>query len=165
VTAVDDLPARAHRAREFIYGTITVLVAIAGIEVGGGTDAPSAAAIILASAVATAVAHSYAGFVGRRLVEGQPLATRDVIAALRADSPVVLAAIPAVAAAIAAKLGFWSLGTALSIGNVCALIALAAIGWLAARASGGTVARSILSTVISTSIGLGIVIVELLAHH
>ena len=30
MTAVDDLSARAHRAREFIYGTITVLIAIAG---------------------------------------------------------------------------------------------------------------------------------------
>src|SRR5258705_9329 len=73
---------------ELSEGTIPVFVALAGMEVGGGTAARWAAPILLASAVATAVAHSYAGFVGRRLVEGQPLATRDVIAALKADSPV-----------------------------------------------------------------------------
>jgi hypothetical protein len=156
---------RIHQAREFIYGTIAVLIVISGIEIGGGSDSPAVAAIILAAAVATWVAHSYAGYMGRRLVVGHRATTREVMASLKDDSPIVLAALPAAAAAIGARLGFWSLSTALFIGNVLALVTLAATGWLVARASGASTAGAIVSTIVSTSIGLGIVAVQLLVHH
>jgi hypothetical protein len=163
--AVLDTHDRIHQAREFIYGTITVLIVISGIEIGGGSDPPAVAAIILAAAVATWVAHSYAGYLGRRLVVGHAGTMREVTASLKSDFPIVLAALPAVAAAVGAKLGLWSLSVALSMGNVLALVTLAATGWQVARASGESTPGAIISTIVSTSIGLGIVVVQLLVHH
>ena len=43
-------------------------------------------------------------------------------------------------------------------------MALAAAGWFAARGSGSSMTRAAASAVVSTSIGLGIVAMELLVH-
>jgi hypothetical protein len=157
--------AAAQQAREFVYGTVAVLIVIAGIDISGSGQAPAAGAIIFVAAVATWLAHAYADTLGVRLAAGRPTTPAEVRRSLREASPIVAAALPATAAAAGAALGFWTLRTGLTIANILALATLAAAGWFAARSSGATRTRAVLSTVVSTSIGLGVVAVELLVHH
>ena len=155
----------AHRAKEFVYGTIAVLIVISGIESAGPRGANAAGAIILVGAAATWFAHAYADTLGVRLASGRTTTAADGLRALRDAWPIVVAALPATVATACAALGFWTLGTGLAIANILALVALAAAGWLAARGSGSSLTRSAASAVVSTSIGLGIVAMELLVHH
>ncbi len=155
----------AHRAKEFVYGTIAVLIVIAGIEVSGGRGAEAAGAIILVAAVATWLAHAYADVLGVLLTTGRPTTRTDVWRSLRDAVPIVVAALPATAMALGARLDFWTLATGLRAANILALLVLAAAGWFAARGSGAGRLRSLVSTLVSTGIGLGIVAVELLVHH
>jgi hypothetical protein len=164
VNVTDDHHAAAHRATEFVYGTIAVLIVIAGIDISG-SQASGAPAIVLVGAIATWLAHAYADTLGIQLTTGRPTGREDIGRALAGSFPIVLAALPATAAAIGAILGFWTPRTAIGIANGLALLVLAAAGWFAARGSGDTRLESFVSAVASTSIGVAIVTMELLVHN
>jgi hypothetical protein len=151
-------------ATEFVYGTITVLIVVAGIDIAG-PRATAAAAIIVVAAIATWLAHAYADLLGLQLTTGQPTTWADVRRALRGAAPIILAAVPATAAALGATLGLWTSETFVTIANIAALLVLAAAGWFGAQGSGASRLGSIFSAIISTSIGLAIVAMELLVHH
>ena len=167
--AAIDHHAAAHRATEFVYGTIAVLIVVAGIDISGiddsGPRASAAPAIILVAAIATWLAHAYAETLGLQLTTGRSTRPADIGRALRGAFPIVLAALPATAAAIGSVLGFWTMRTSVTIANILALLVLAAAGWFAARGSGDTRFQSFISAVVSTSIGAAIVAMELLVHH
>jgi hypothetical protein len=167
--AAVDHHAAAHRATEFVYGTIAVLIVIAGIDISGvdisGSRASAAPAIILVAAIATWFAHAYATTLGLQLTTGRPTSRADIGGALTGSFPIVLAALPATAATVGALLGFWTLRTSILLSNFLALLVLAAAGWFAARGSGDTRFQSLVSAVVSTSIGAAIVTMELLVHH
>jgi hypothetical protein len=167
--AAIDHHAAAHRATEFVYGTIAVLIVIAGIDISGidisGSRASAAPAIILVAAIATWFAHAYAATLGLQLTSGRSIRRAEVGRALTGSFPIVLAALPATAASVGALMGFWTSRTSIVLANVLALLVLAAAGWFAARGSGDTRLQSLVSAVVSTSIGLAIVAMELLVHH
>ena len=156
--------AEAHRATEFVYGTIAVLIVIAGIDISGG-QAQAAPAIILVGAVATWLAHAYADSLGLQLTTGRAPTRTDIWHSLWGAVPIVLAALPATAVTLGATLGFLAPRTSVLISNAMALLVLTAAGWFAARGSGANRAGSLVSAVASTSIGLAIVGMELLVHH
>ena len=93
---------------ELVYGTLTALIAIAGIEVAGGATPTGAGAVVLVGAAATWLAHAYAGLLGRRAAVGHPESGAQVGHALRRAWPILLAAIPSVVALGGASLGLWS---------------------------------------------------------
>jgi hypothetical protein len=167
-TAVDH-HAAAHRATEFVYGTIAVLIVIAGIDISGidisGTRSAAAPAIILVAAIATWLAHAYAETLGLQLTTGRSTRPADIGRALRGAFPIVVAALPATAVTLGSVLGFWTMRTSVLVANILALLVLAAAGWFAARGTGDTRIESFVSAVVSTSIGLAIVAMELLVHH
>ena len=160
----DDHRTAAHRATEFVYGTIAVLIVIAGIDISGGR-ASAAPAIILVAAIATWLAHAYAETLGLQLTTGRSTSRADIGRALMGSFPIVLAALPATAVSVGALLGFWSTRTSIVLANGLALLVLAAAGWFAARGAGDTRLQSLASALVSTSIGLAIVAMELLVHY
>jgi hypothetical protein len=155
---------RAAWTSELVYGTLTVLIAIAGFEVAGGASPTGAGAIILAGAVATWFAHAYATALGRRATAGPQASAGHIGYSLRHTWPIVLAAIPAFIALGGASLGWWSTGAALFWSNAAGIGVLAGAGWMAARASGANLGGQVGSTILTASIGLGIVAVQLLIH-
>lgn len=155
---------RAHWMTELVYGTLTALIAIAGIEVAGGASPTGAGAIVLVGAAATWLAHSYAALLGRRAATGHPLSATQIGHALRRAWPILLAALPSVVALGGASIGLWSSEVALAFSNIAGIAVLAGAGYLAARAGGATLAGQLTSTVVTASIGVGIVAVERLIH-
>jgi hypothetical protein len=156
---------RAAWTSELVYGTLTVLIAIAGVEVAGGASPTGAGAIVLVGAVATWLAHAYATLLGRRAALGHQASVAQVGHALRHTWPIVLAAIPSVIAIGGASLGWWSSGVALGFSNAAGIAVLAGAGWMAARAASANLGGQLRSTIVTASIGLGIVAVELLLHR
>ena len=167
--AAVDHHAAAHRATEFVYGTIAVLIVIAGIDISSldlsDSRASGAPAIIMVAAIATWLAHAYAATLGLQLTTGRSTGRADIGRALRGSFPIVLAALPATAVSVGAVLGYWTPRTSVLLANGLALLVLAAAGWFAARGAGDTRFESFVSAVVSTSIGLAIVAMEVLVHH
>ena len=155
---------RAAWTGGLVYGTLTVLIAIAGLGVAGGASPEGAGATILVGAVATWFAHAYASVLGHRATIRHHSAG-EIGPALRHASSIVLAAIPAVLAMGGASLGWWEAGAALAFANAAGIAVLAAAGWIVARAAGESLAGRLTATIATAGIGVAIVAVELLAHH
>lgn len=162
----------SERAQAFIYGTITTLVAMAGLELVGEPTVGAVAAIVVAGAVATWLAHSYATLIGRGLIAPGATAgsnARTVVgrfaSAMHASAPILYAAIPALVAFALAALGVWSLTTAIWVGNLAGIVVMGATSVAAARAHHATRLAQILSVVVTTVLGLLIVAVEYAVHH
>ena len=160
----EDPMARAAWISELVYGTLAVLIAIAGLEVAGGASPTGAGAIILVGALATWVAHAYATSLGHRAALGRQASAGQIHLALRHHWTIVLAAIPSVILLGGASLGFWSSGAAMGISNAAGIAVLAGAGWMAARVAGVNLSGKVSSTILTASIGLGIVAVERLLH-
>jgi hypothetical protein len=148
-----------------VYGTLTVLVVVAGIEAAGGAQPAGAGAVILVGASATWLAHAYAKVLGSAAATGREVSAGQIGPALLHASTIVLAAIPAMIAFGGASLGWWSSEAALSFSNGAGIAILAGAGWLAARAAGAGGVGRITSTILTAAIGLAIVAVELLLLH
>jgi hypothetical protein len=162
----------SERAQAFIYGTITTLVAMAGLELVGAPSTGAVAAIVVASAVATWLAHSYATLIGRGLIAPGATAGSNLRAvagtwwsAMHASAPILYAALPALAAFALAALGVWSLTTAIWVGNLAGIAIMGVTSVAAARAHHATLLAQVLSVVVTTLLGLVIVAVEYAVHH
>jgi hypothetical protein len=157
---------RALWMSELVYGTLAVLIAIAGVEVAGGGVGPTGAgAIILVGAAATWFAHAYATVLGHRVAVGGPATVGQIGHALAHAWPIALAAVPSVVAFGGASLGWWSPGAARGFSNGAGIAVLAGAGWIAGRAAGASLAGQLASTALTASIGVGIVAMELLLHR
>lgn len=148
-----------------VYGTLSVLIVVAGLQVAGESTPFGSGAIILAGAVATWLAHTYADLMGQRADRSHSMSPRDVAHGLRHASPIILAAVPAALALGGAVQTWWTLEAAILATNLAGVAVLAVAGLAAAQARGSGPGGAILSTVATTSIGLGIILVEILLHH
>jgi hypothetical protein len=161
-----------ERAQAFIYGTITTLVAMAGLELVGEPTVGAVAAIVVASAVATWLAHSYATLIGRGLIASGATVQSNLRtvagswgSAMHASAPILYAAIPALVGFALAAVGVWSLTTAIWIGNLAGIVVMGATSVAAARARHAAPLAQVLSVVVTTVLGLLIVAVEYAVHH
>ena len=97
-----------HRLSEFVYGTVTGMVAVAGV---GGTHETTwwnAASIIIVGAVAIWLAHSYSIIIGKRVSGGQRLGLGDLIDILRGSWPIVTAGTVLALPMLPAAFGVWN---------------------------------------------------------
>ncbi len=159
--------ARAEWAEEFIYGAMTVVIVIAGLEVTSATEQiglTRAAAVILVGAGATWAAHAFSDVIGQRL-GGARTTLRDGLLAMRHAWPIIVAALPATAAMLLASAGVWPLRFAIELSYLISIIILGASGVAAGRATDLSVARSIAWGIGTAAIGGVIVAVELWLHH
>ena len=155
----------ADRVQAFIYGTIATLIAMAAFEIVDESDPLAAGAIIVASAIATCLAHAYSALLGDELSEGDSLTLRGIAKVLREAFPIVVAAIPATLLAIGAAAGYWTLEQAVGAANLLGIAIMAGAGLASARAVRATPAMTVVWVVGTAAIGASIVLVELAVHH
>lgn len=156
---------RAAWTSELVYGTITVLIAVAGVEIAGVGDGVRAGAIILVGAVATWLAHAYSAVLGRRVIVARRATVAEIRAALRDAWPIMLAAIPSLVAVTGAELGWWSFPTALLFSNGAGIAVLAGAGWIAGRAAHESLRATIGTAVVTASFGVAIIAMEVVVHQ
>jgi hypothetical protein len=166
---VGGLILRAEHVGELVYGTTAVLIAMAGLEIVGGVAPNAVGAIVLAGAIAMWLTHAYAGYLGRHAVHGKPSTVREVRAevthSLRESFPIVWAAVPATILLAGASIEIWSVSGAIRAANIVGIVILAAAGWTGARATGSSPIGATVWAIATASIGIGIVVLELLLHQ
>jgi hypothetical protein len=154
-----------HRLSEFIYGTVTGMVAVTGISGGREAGWWEAAAIVLVGAIAVWLAHAYSVLIAERVATGHRLGARALRDALRGTLPIVssgaLLAIPILPSAA----GMYSVTAALTISSTLGVVVLAFIGLLAGSVTRETWPRRLLLAFLSAGLGLVIVAVELAVRH
>jgi hypothetical protein len=154
-----------HRLSEFIYGTVTGMVAVVGIDASHDVFWLGAALIIVVGAAAIWVAHAYSILLGRRIAEGRRLHAGDLFAALRGSWPIVSAGAILSVPLLFTPLVLWSVNSALWVSSGLGVLILALVGVLAGVVTRETWGRRLILAALSTGLGLGIVAVEFAVHH
>jgi len=160
---VDDL---ADELQEFVYGTLTVMVALGALS--GTVEAPlprNAIAVIALTAFATLLAHSFSSLIALHVRAGRSVQRDEFRAEMRHSWRIVLAALPSIGVFLLAALDLFSSRTALRLSTGLAVLAMIAVGVIAARRSRSTYFGGFVFVVVATAMGLVIVAIEIFVHH
>lgn len=158
-------PLNGHRLSEFIYGTVTGMVAVVGIDSGADASGWEALLIVVAGAAAIWVAHAYATLMSHRITSGRRAEGRDLVEALRSSWPVVSAGLLLAAPLLGVVFGVYALQTGLGLSSIMGVLILALIGIAAGIVTHETWPRRIVLVLLSCGLGLAIVVIELAVHH
>jgi hypothetical protein len=155
----------AAELQEFVYGTITVLVALGAL--GGSLTPPvprEAIAIIIGVSFATLLAHSFSAVMALHVSLRRPARSGEIGKQLSHSWRIMLAAVPALVTFIVADLGLISPVAAIRISLALAVLALMWMGLIAAQRSQSTFLGGVMFVGAATLIGLCIVAIELYVH-
>ncbi|CAB4985637.1 MAG: hypothetical protein F2942_04005 [Actinobacteria bacterium] len=158
--------AYAAELQEFVYGTITVLVALGAL--GGSLTAPvprEAIAVIIGVTFATLLAHSFSAVMALHVRLRRPARSGEIGKQLSHSWRIMLAAVPALVTFLVADLGLISPVAAIRISLALAVLALMWMGLIAAQRSQSTFLGGVMFVGAATLIGLCIVAIELYVHH
>jgi hypothetical protein len=159
------MPGRSVRwLSDYVYGTISTLVAIAGLTFETNPGDLTTAGVVVVGAVAIWFAHALSRMVIMDSWQHLRLKPSDVARELRDSWSIVSAAIPATIVFILAGLHLWTVKTAFSVAEGVGVLALAVVGFGTTGASGRSVIRRILYVAGLVSVGVTIVGLELLVH-
>lgn len=154
-----------HRLTEFIYGTVTALVAVAGIDAEHVSRWDSAVLVVVIGGVAIWLAHAYSTLMSNRITSGHRIEGRDIGHALQSSWPIVTAAALVSLPLFVAALSLYDMRTALYLANVVGVLILAFVGFAAGAITKESWPRRIALALLSSGLGLLIVAVELVNHH
>jgi NADH:ubiquinone oxidoreductase subunit 6 (subunit J) len=149
---------------EYVYGTITTLVAIAGITFEKNPEALTTAGVVVVGAVAIWLAHGLSRVVTLHSWRELQLTRSDVGNELRGSWPIVSAALPATIVFTLAGVHLWPMRSALVLAETVGVLALAVVGMGTAGSRGRSLGRRVLYTVGLISVGALIVLLELAVH-
>ena len=155
----------AHKLSEFIYGTVTAMVAVAGISEGHDTSWSDAMLIVVAGAFAIWLAHAYATLMGRRAASGKRSDRADLWRALTDSWPIVTAGVMVSLPLVLAGIGVLDLDAALWACSLVGLVILALVGILAGKMSQETWPYRVFMALLSAGLGFLIVAIEYLVRH
>ena len=165
----DDAPMASridgHRLSEFIYGTVTGMVAIAGISGGHEESWLEAASVIVTGAAAIWVAHAYSILISKRVVAGHRLGAHELGETLVGSWPIVSAGVLLAIPLLPVAAGLWSLDFALWAATLIGVLILALVGVLAGVVTHETWPRRVMLAAFSAGLGLAVVAVEFAVHH
>ncbi|CAB4529671.1 unannotated protein [freshwater metagenome] len=156
----------AAEMQEFVYGTITVLVALGAI--GGSRIEPvptQAIAVLIGVSFATLLAHSFSAVMALHVRLRRPAQLGEIRKELSHSWRIVLAAIPAMAMFVVSAAGLISPTAATRISVGLAVLALMWMGLIAAKRSQSTFLGGVMFVGAATLIGLCIVAIEIYVHH
>jgi hypothetical protein len=154
-----------HRLTEFIYGTVTALVAVAGIDATHVSSWYSAALVVTAGGAAFWLAHAYSSLMSNRITSGHRIEGRNVAEALSGTWPIVTAAILVALPFLGSAVSLYGMGAALWAAKAVGVLILALVGFAAGAITRENWARRVLLVLISSGLGLLVVAVELAIHH
>ena len=149
---------------DYVYGTISTLVAIAGLTFEPEPHALTSAGVVVVGAVAIWLAHGLSQLVVLRSWGNLELRRADVAAELRGSWTIIAAAIPATIIFILAGSGLWKVKTAFVLAEIVGVLALVAVGVGTAGGRGRPMGRRILYVGGLVLVGVLIVMLELLIH-
>ncbi|MGH7521910.1 MAG: hypothetical protein ACREMI_11580 [Gemmatimonadales bacterium] len=162
---------RAHRPlrdgsrlAEFIYGTMSGLVALWG---AGGVDGIwwEAGSSVVLGAAAVWLAHAYAELLSQRVVIGRHLKFHEFRAVLSSSWSILVAGLLLSTPFFPAGVGIVSVETATGISKALGVTVLALIGFYAEQTGKTRLARRLLLAGLSAGLGLGVVAAERLLSH
>ncbi len=149
---------------DYIYGTISTLVAIAGLTFENNPDALTTAGVVVVGAVAIWLAHSLSQLVTTRSWQRLELQKADVVRELRGSWSIVSAALPATLVIILAGLHLWTVKTAFTLAEVVGVLALAVVGIGTAGSRDRRLVKRAAYVLGLVLVGASIVGLELLVH-
>jgi len=149
---------------DYVYGTISTLVAIAGLTFETNPGALTSAGVVVVGAVAIWLAHGLSQLVILRSWQNLELHRSDVRAELRGSWTIVSAAIPATIIFLLAGLHLWTVKTAFTVAEIVGVLALAVVGFGTAGGRGRPMGRRLLYIGGLALVGVLIVMLELLTH-
>jgi len=154
-----------ERLSEFIYGTITALIAVAATIGDAGVSWGAAAAVIVVGAAVVWLAHGYSKAIAARATTHQHLSGHDIGGILYVSWPIVIAGVVVAAPLLLSAIGLIEVTAALRISNVVGILTLALVGWRAGVASGDNLLHRLWLAMVSIALGLMVVALEFLLHH
>ena len=80
-----------HRLAEFVYGTVTGMVALSGMSSGPDATWTGSIAIVIAGAVAIWLAHGYSIMLSKRVTAGHRLSGSEIASVFAGSWPIVIA--------------------------------------------------------------------------
>jgi hypothetical protein len=149
---------------DYVYGTISTLVAIAGLTFEKNPGALTTAGVVVVGAVAIWLAHALSQLVILRSWQSLELRLADVWGVLRGSWSIVSAAIPATIIFVLAGLHFWTVRRAFALADVVGVLALAVIGAATAGSRDRPLPRRIVYVGGMVLVGVLIVLLEALVH-
>ncbi len=153
-----------HWFADYVYGTISTLVAIAGLTFETNPGALTTAGVVVVGAVAIWLAHTLSRVVILQSWQSLQLKATDVVHDLRGSWPIVSAAIPATVIFTVAGAHLWSVRVASALAEIVGVLALAVVGIGTTIGGSRSVLRRILYVAGLVSVGITIVVFELLVH-
>ena len=149
---------------DYVYGTISTLVALAGLTFETNPGALTTAGVVVVGAVAIWLAHGLSQLVILRSWQNLELRPSDVRRVLQGSWTIVTAAIPATIIFILAGAGVWSVRAAFNLAEVVGVLALAVVGFGTAGGRGRPLRRRVLYIGALVLVGVLIVLLELSVH-
>ena len=161
-------PSRTNRSVEwladYVYGTISTLVAIAGLTFETNPGALTTAGVVVVGAIAIWLAHTLSRLITTRSWNHLTLKGSDVRAELLGSWPILAAAIPATIIFTLAGLHLWTVRTAFVLADVVGVLALAVVGLGTVGGRERPLVRRILYVVGLVAVGVMIVLLESVVH-
>ncbi len=153
-----------HWFADYVYGTISTLVAVAGLTFETHPEALTTAAIIVIGALAIWFAHTLSRLVIKQSWQELHLRWSDVRRELESSWSIMSAAIPAVVIFSLAGLHVWTVHVAFVLTDVVGVLALAVVGIGTAGRRGGPRLRRAVYVFGLVAIGTTIVLLETAVH-
>jgi NADH:ubiquinone oxidoreductase subunit 6 (subunit J) len=152
-----------HCPADYVYGTISTLVAIAGLTFETHPEALTTAAVVV-GALAIWFAHTLSLLVTKQSWQRLELHGSDVRAELQGSWSIVTAAIPSVIIFVLAGAQLFTVRTAFLLSEAVGVLALAVVGLGTAGGAGRSKGRRTLYILGLVSVGVTIVLLESLVH-
>ena len=153
-----------HWLADYVYGTISTLVAIAGLTFETNPGALTTAGVVVVGALAIWFAHTLSRLVTMRSWRQLTLTRADVRAVLLSSWSIAAAAIPATVVFTLAGLGLFEVRTAFIVAEVVGVLALAVVGIGTVGGSERRAGRRVLYVVGLVAVGVMIVLLESVVH-
>ncbi|MFC4611380.1 hypothetical protein ACFO9E_26830 [Streptomyces maoxianensis] len=157
--------AAAARLKERIYANITLAAVLVSLSETEATDHVEAALTVAVTALGIWLATLVADEQSHRSATGRGANRAEVRTALHVSSPLLLSAMGPLALIGLSALGAVELGTALLISSGMAVASLFLWGWRTGLKMGNGPLSALVSGLLDTAIGLGVVAVKLLSGH
>lgn len=149
---------------DYVYGSISTLVAIAGLTFETNPGALTTAGVVVVGAIAIWLAHTLSRLVTMRSWQHLSLTRADVRFELQKTWPILAAAIPATIVFVLAGLHLFEVKTAFTVAEVVGVLGLAVVGVGTVGGSEQPLGRRILYVAGLVGVGVMIVLLELVVH-
>jgi hypothetical protein len=147
-----------------VYGTVVILATLLAVGVAGPTVIDEIGAILLAT-LAVVFAEFYSEVVGATIRERRRLTHRELAKTAGELGTLAFAAIPPLVVTAGSAIGLYSADTAIWASIWLLSTSLFAFGFAAGRVSGRSLVGSAVAAAVLLAIGVGVIVVKLMALH